>query len=175
MACSDTRASDRSRTHRDTPALPFCHLVLKVRKPRDSAYPVTLETLGEHLRARRLDLKLHQREVAALLSVNEASVWTWENNRTKPELRFIPRITEFLGYSPFTLSHSIGERLRNCRLRMGLSQKELAKMLEVNESSIRNWESGRTHPTGRYLKLLGLFCGGGNPSASFMLSFWCNT
>jgi len=43
------------------------------------------------------------------------------------------------------------------RQALGLSQKELAKRLEVDQSSIRNWESGRRRPTGRYRHILDSF------------------
>src|SRR5882724_8421787 len=96
MACSDTRASDRSRTRTDTPALPFCHLVIKAEKPRDSAYPIKNQTLGDRLRARRLDLGFYQKDVAALLGVTEDSVCYWENNRVKPRRGLMPRLMRFL-------------------------------------------------------------------------------
>ncbi len=35
-ACNDTRASDHSKNHRDTPASTFCHFTLKAEKPKDS-------------------------------------------------------------------------------------------------------------------------------------------
>jgi DNA-binding XRE family transcriptional regulator len=86
--------------HRDRVALPFCHITLKAQKPLPSAYPQTLKTLGDHLRKRRLDLKLLQKEVAQRLGVGESSVYNWENNLTKPALRYIPKIVKFLGYVP---------------------------------------------------------------------------
>lgn len=68
--------------------LPFCHLTLKAKRPRNPAYPVELRTVGDHLRKRRLDLGLLQREVADQLQVDEASGYNWETNRTMPEIRF---------------------------------------------------------------------------------------
>ncbi len=49
--CNDIRVSDRSRIHRDTPALPFCHVEIKTKKPKDSQYPSELRTLGDIIRA----------------------------------------------------------------------------------------------------------------------------
>jgi DNA-binding transcriptional regulator YiaG len=79
-----------------TPALPFCHVVLKAQKPKDAAYPAQIETLGDQLRAKRLDLGLRQRDVAILLRVNKASVLNWENNRKKPVRRLAGMIRAFL-------------------------------------------------------------------------------
>jgi len=79
-------------------ALPFCHIQLTARKPPSPACPRELHTLGDHIRKRRLDLGLLQREVAEKLQVNQMTVCNWETNRTSPQLRFIPRIVAFLGY-----------------------------------------------------------------------------
>jgi DNA-binding XRE family transcriptional regulator len=84
----------------DRVALPCCHITLKAQKPLQCAYPQTLKTLGDHLRKRRLDLKLLQKVVAQKIGVGETSIYNWENNLTKPALRFIPKIVEFLGYVP---------------------------------------------------------------------------
>jgi transcriptional regulator with XRE-family HTH domain len=78
-----------------------CHLRLSARKPKDSAYPAELRTLGEHIRTRRLDLGLRQSDVAKLLGAYTSTVNTWENGHFTPDVRFVPGIVEFLGYDPF--------------------------------------------------------------------------
>ena len=94
--CSEIRVWDHSRIHKDTPALPFCHLVLNARKPKDSLYPTVLETLGDQLRAKRMDLGLYQRQVAKLLGVTEDTVCYWENGRVKPSAQQQAKIAKFL-------------------------------------------------------------------------------
>src|SRR6266478_7216987 len=96
MDCSDIRVWDHSRIHKDTPALPFCHLALMAKKPRDSAYPISLRTAGDRLRARRFDLGLSQKHVAAILGVTVDTVCYWENGRVQPSTRLIPRLLLFL-------------------------------------------------------------------------------
>jgi len=88
----------KQRTHRV--ALPFCHIQLTARKPLPPAYPRELRTLGDHLRKRRLDLGLLQRDVAEQLHVHQMTITNWETGRTSPQLRFVPRILSFLGYNP---------------------------------------------------------------------------
>jgi len=80
----------------DTPALPFCHWVLKAEKPKDPRYPSEIRTLGDRLRAKRLDLGLYQKEVATLLGVCEDSVCYWENGRVEPALPMTERILRFV-------------------------------------------------------------------------------
>jgi transcriptional regulator with XRE-family HTH domain len=76
--------------------LPFCHFVLKAEKPRNSPYPNVILTIGDRLRARRLDLGLYQRDVAAIVGVTEDSVCYWENNRVKPSPVSVLNIDQFL-------------------------------------------------------------------------------
>jgi hypothetical protein len=52
------------------PAFPFCHVTLRRWKPRHG-YPDTSATLGEHLKKRRLDRGLRQRDVAEFLGVSK--------------------------------------------------------------------------------------------------------
>jgi DNA-binding XRE family transcriptional regulator len=82
-----------------TPALPFCHFALKAQKPRDPNYPNKVRTLGDRLRAKRLDLGLYQKDVAALLGVTEDTICYWENNRVKPSKKLAQTITQFLAES----------------------------------------------------------------------------
>ena len=92
-------------------------------------YPASPSTLGEHLKRRRLDLGLFQREVAAKIGADEASIWLWENGRVKPELKWMPAILAFLGYDPRTPAGNIGERLVRYREARGWAQKRLATEL----------------------------------------------
>jgi DNA-binding transcriptional regulator YiaG len=76
--------------------LPFCHLAIKAEKPKPTAYPAVLDTLGDQLRAKRLDLVLHQKDVAAIIGVTEDTICYWEINRVKPSKRLLPLIKGFL-------------------------------------------------------------------------------
>jgi DNA-binding XRE family transcriptional regulator len=63
-------------------------------------YKENPETLGEHLRKRRMELGLLQREAASILNVNAWTYLGWEHDRKKPTIRMLPRIIDFLGYDP---------------------------------------------------------------------------
>lgn len=39
-------------------------------------------------------------------------------------------------------------RVKTVRLRLGLTQDEMAKSLRISVATLRNWEQGRTHPEG---------------------------
>ena len=70
----------------------------------------------------------------------------WECNATTPALHLVPRIIRFIGYSPFPAGQTLPARLRLYRKVYGLSQKNLAKLFGVDESTVARWESGRCQP-----------------------------
>ncbi len=123
--------------------------MLTSQKPKDSAYPTELRTLGDHLRKRRLDLGLLQREVADRLCVAVENVRNWEWNKAKPAVPFLPAIFGFLGYEPERPAGSFAEALRASRRAAGLSQEQLAKGAGLDESTIAKWERGNVRPMGR--------------------------
>lgn len=128
--------------------MPFCHYQLTGQKPSLLPYPVQLNTLGDHLRKRRLNLGLLQQEVAEQLGVAEATIVNWERNHTSPEIRFIPRIIAFLGYNPGDRqSGTLGQRLVTYRRRMGLSQKKLALYFGIDPTTLARWERGKGQPS----------------------------
>jgi DNA-binding XRE family transcriptional regulator len=57
--------------------------------------PANPQTIGDHLRKRRLELKMLQREVASQIGVDTTSVFNWEANKARPEIRFILQSSRF--------------------------------------------------------------------------------
>ena len=129
-------------------ALPFYNIVLRAQKPDTRGYPLELKTLGDHLKKKRLDLGLFQKDVAKQLGVSLFSVLSWEKNRAEPELRFIPRIITFLGYLPFTdiLNKPLDEKILLVQQLYGLSQEALARQLGVDPCTLARWGRGKGWP-----------------------------
>ena len=75
-------------------------------------------------------------------------------NRTEPELSYVPRILQFIGYCPYVPTIDLIERLKTVRWALGLSQKQAAKILEVGESTIAGWERKEHRPTKRSLRVI---------------------
>jgi transcriptional regulator with XRE-family HTH domain len=114
-----------------------------------------LETLGDHLRKKRLGLKLLQRDIAQKLGVDKTSVHNWERNLTKPSITLIPKILNFLKYNPFeTPTGSLGEKIKAYRRIIGLSQKALAKRLKIDPTTLARWEKGKGRPSKELLQTL---------------------
>jgi site-specific DNA recombinase len=115
-----------------------------------SRIPEKLETIGDHLLRRRLTLKLLQRQVAKQLGVNVASIVNWENNLSKPKVHYMPAIIRFLGYNPLPPSKGWAERLVQARTARGLTQKEAAARIGVDQCTLARWERVEREPTGAF-------------------------
>lgn len=104
---------------------------------------------GDHVRQRRLDLGLLQREAAMLIGCSVASVTSWECNRTQPKVSELPGIICLLGYAPIDPSEPRSARLARARQAVGLSRKRLAAELGIDESTVKWWENGQGRPLAR--------------------------
>ncbi|MBI1805107.1 MAG: helix-turn-helix transcriptional regulator [Ignavibacteriae bacterium] len=140
-------------------ALPCSYLTLKTGKPRNPAYPEDLKTLGDHIRKRRLDLGMHQKDVAKLINTTTSTITNWEKNRTSPRLRLLPSVFGFLGYNPLQSNpNSLGEKIKQYRIQKGLSLRRLAKELGIDPGTLERWERKDDELSIRYKdRLLGFF------------------
>jgi len=149
--CTYTCDACRRRTHTCIPALPFCTATLKAGW-RPAAYPNELKHLGDHIRRRRLDLGLLQKDVAGLLGTHSQTVCNWEIENTSPALRWLPGIIQFLGYDPRPAPEDVGQQLRHYRQGQGVSQTDLARELRVDPGTLARWEMGCRKPRGMRLR-----------------------
>lgn len=123
-----------------------------VDKPLGTKLLTNPKTIGEKLKNRRLQLGLLQKDVAERIGVCEDSVTLWENNRNEPSVGYLPKIINFLGYEPFEIDTStLGGQIKLYRYQNGLSQADLAKILEINESTVFQYENGRHIPSAKTL------------------------
>jgi site-specific DNA recombinase len=120
------------------------------RKSLKTLKPVHYErepkTLGQHLKKRRLELGLRQRDVQERFKLDHETLATWEKDRCQPSMRHWPGIINFLGFDPTPEPKTVGEHLRAYRRRHGISRKALAAELEVDEATLWRWEEGRRMP-----------------------------
>ncbi len=138
--------------------LPFTGVRLKTAKLR----PPTIEpkTLGEHIRRRRIEAGLLQREVAEQLQVRVTAIVAWENGRQIPEDHRIPVIIRFLGYDPLPPADSWGERIRHRRQQLGLSRKALSQVVGIHEMTLLEYEHGKRQPKPKNRAILDRFVTG---------------
>lgn len=134
--------------------MPFCHAELRTPKPKSDRYPKELKTLGDHIRARRIDLNLIQSQVAAQIGVHEQTVTNWESNASQPAIQYLPAIIQFIGYDPLPMGTSMIERLIAARRICGMSQREMAERLGIDPSTLQGWESGKHQPSRKMLQMI---------------------
>jgi len=125
--------------------LPLCQRKLNAAKPKPYDYPADPKTLGEHLRKRRLDLHLVQREVADIFGVNESTIQNWEVGSHSVSLSAWPTVLEFLGYDPRPSGQTLGEKLRLHRESLGLPAADLAREWCVDPSTVTRYELKPDH------------------------------
>lgn len=64
----------------------------------------------------------------------------------------IPRIRKFLGYCPFRgEGKSLGQRIPEMRIALGFRQDQLALQLDVDPSTLGQWERGEQKPLNHHL------------------------
>lgn len=119
------------------------------KKALDSSYPVSLITIGDHIKKKRLDLSLFQKSSA---SKKPRSATGKIIDQSQRSLCF-PKIIEFLGYVPFELSkETIRDKIKVYRKEHGLSQRKLAKLLGVDQITIRDWGRNKHKPSKKLLE-----------------------
>jgi DNA-binding transcriptional regulator YiaG len=119
-----------------------------VRKPQSKKYSLIPTTLGEHIRKRRIELTLLQRDVADVTGVTEESVANWESGRSHPQLRHYPAIIAFLDYYPFVNeTDTVSGGLLYLRNTNGYSYEEVGRLLNVHGSTARAWELKQSQPS----------------------------
>jgi transcriptional regulator with XRE-family HTH domain len=134
-------------------ALPFCKVTLHgMRCPQRpyftqvKKYPANPKTIGEAIRKRRLDLGLRQVEVAKMIGCDEMSIVNWEVGHSTPRINRVPDVIRFLGCNPLPTGGTIAERLVAHRKARGITQKEFARELGIDPSTLARWERGEREP-----------------------------
>jgi transcriptional regulator with XRE-family HTH domain len=130
-----------TKLHGRVAFLPFTRLTLNCLKPNELIREPA--TLGEHVKQRRLKLRLTQKEAARKLRVTAATVLKWEQGGN-PRLKHWPAILTFLTYDPRPGAASFKDRLYAFRQALGWSQKTAAVHLGVDSSKWSSWEAGGT-------------------------------
>jgi len=116
-------------------------------------------TLGDHLRRRRIELGLYQKEVAVRLGVTATTVWNWEHGWTV-DFRFIPPIITFLGYNPIPCPEDVMEGLAWYKQVNGLTLEQLGFEMGRDPEQVGEWLSGRHKPCRQNQEKIRLFLSG---------------
>lgn len=123
-------------------------------------------TLGDRFRQRRWSLGLEQKDVARQIGVSLATYRNWEVNWSAPAVKYIPQAISFLGYDWRPEPEGFGEAMNRSRTARGLSLRDLARLLGLDEGTIHDVEAGRRSPTEHTKSVIGhwLAAAGGRKS-----------
>jgi transcriptional regulator with XRE-family HTH domain len=121
--------------------LPNVPLRLKAKKPKD--YSEVPQSLGEHLKKRRRELALLQREAGERMGITKETVANWEKDKTKPVPSQFKRVMAFLGYDPTPAPATLAERFEAKRRHLGATLEQVAQYLGWDEGSLRRYIKGR--------------------------------
>ena len=121
--------------------------------PSDAPYSQGHETKGlfrkspksglEHLKKRRKELSLLQREVAERMGVSAETVANWESGKTGPVAAQFRPVVEFLGYDPMPAPTTLAERLEAKRRLLGVTFAQVARHLGWDPGTLARYLSGR--------------------------------
>ncbi len=132
--------------------MPFCYFTLKASRTAlrfrnlvHKGFILKPESLGQHLRSRRLLLNLTQEQAANRLNTLREHYERWERDEVAPTASFWPRLIGFLGQYPGTAQTPADWVLKARRL-LGLSQYAFGRKVQAVAENIRKWEHGVSEP-----------------------------
>ena len=138
-------------------ALPFCHLRIVVsRRPLPPYWistqtaPNEPQTIGDHIKKRRLQLKMPRTHVCGIFTIHIETLKNWERNACTPSVRHIPAIIRFLGYVPFGHDGTPGGRLAFLRECVGLTQRQVAWVTGIDAVHLWRYERNTSAPDRGY-------------------------
>ena len=106
------------------PFVPGVPLTFKVLRPKD--YSENPQTLGAHLKKRRRELGLLQREAAERMDILTETFANWEKDKTEPVAAQFRPVVEFLGYDPSPKARILAERVEAKRRGLSVSFDQIA-------------------------------------------------
>ena len=94
-----------------------------------------------------MDLGLTQQTLATRLGCSYPTIAAWENDGSEPLARQWPAIEAVLVSGLVPERDGLPGRIRTARLRLGLTQEDLARQAGVDVRTVRNTEGGKYGPS----------------------------
>lgn len=99
------------------------------------------DIIGEHIRKKRVESGLLQKDLAVLFDTCEDTITSWESRQGKPIISVYPKIIRFLGYYPYNHPLDTAEGLiERCRHTLGLSYERLGTLVGVHGTTLICWK-----------------------------------
>jgi len=124
----------------------------------------SLDTFGKALRFLRLQKGLSQAALAKKVNCCEATIFCYEHDKVKPQMRIARKLAAVLGDESLIKflkpnvercsAKSFGEALKLARIKKGLTQVELAQKTGCSRTNLYRYERGLSYPRKRNLEKL---------------------
>jgi transcriptional regulator with XRE-family HTH domain len=115
-------------------------VTLKALRPKDFAD--SPQSLGQHLKRRRRELGLLQREAAEQMGILKDTYGNWENGKTEPVAAHFQPVVTFLGYDPSPEARTLAERLGAKRRGLGVTFDQIASHLGWDPATLTRYLNG---------------------------------
>lgn len=107
-----------------------------------------------YIKQRRIAAHIKQEDLAQLLNIDRSTVAKWETGQSFPRTEMLPQLADILGCSINELFCDTENaepvaainRIKELRKKSNISQQKLASLLNVHQTAISQWETGRTTP-----------------------------
>lgn len=124
---------------------------------------------GSRLRRARLEAHLTKTDLARAIGVTDRALWQIEEGRSQASLPMLKKLAEklnvsvaYLGGFEILPEETLSQKITKARMYHGMTIKEFAAAVGVNEHSVGKWEKGKQHPSednivvlNEYMKILG--------------------
>lgn len=152
LAAMEKKPRRRSRYHRDKWAHTGDSIDIETDNFNEHAFPYWNKAAGAKMKAHRKALGFSQKNLARMLGVKQSTISIWENAYSSPSDSMQKRIEKRLKMDEADLPTRADEQkivrwITSRRLQMNLTQKELAKKLNVSTTVISLWETGQIVPS----------------------------
>ena len=125
-----------------------------------------LSSIGSRIKYYRLLNNLSQEELAVKSSIDRATIIRYENNSVNHSIDIIDKISKSLKIVPSIIyddyfkfiSNNYGDKIKQIRRKLNLTQKEFGEILNVNRKTISRWEKKESFPARQnYMKLIEIY------------------
>ncbi|WKG34822.1 helix-turn-helix domain-containing protein [Lactococcus lactis] len=118
-----------------------------------------MSVFAEQLKTLRKKNSLTQKELAEKVGVKQNSYANWENGNREPNIEMLVRIADYFDVS---LDYLLGGKMKNIteefslclkklRMKIKLSQKQIAEELKISQQQYSKWEGGIITPNAETL------------------------
>lgn len=105
------------------------------------------------LKELRIKNNLTLDDIETKTGIKRGTYSNYENNKTEPKIETWQRLADYFNVSTSYLmglnSNNFGNRIKELRIKNGLSQAELAEKIGVKDNTICQYEKGKRHPNNK--------------------------